>query len=151
MNYYYDTSALCRRYHAEPGSDKVESLFSDTTARHIISRLTFVECQSAFALKVRTGKLSTDDFTLLRRRLRADVNRRSLIVARMLRRHFDQAESLLVKHGLTTGLRTLDALHLAISLDLHTNGTIDQLVSADSVMVTLARIEGLPVINPLDS
>lgn len=40
---------------------------------------------------------------------------------------------------------------VAIALELHTNDTIDQLVSADSVMVTLARIEGLPVINPLDS
>ena len=86
MIYYYDTSALCRHYHAEPGSDKVESLFSDATARHVISRLTFVECQSAFAVKVRTTAISSDDFALLRRHLRADVNRRSLIVARMLRR-----------------------------------------------------------------
>ena len=86
-----------------------------------------------------------------RRRLRADVNRRSLVVARTLRRHFDQAESLLVKYGLTQRLRTLDALHLAIALELHANGTIDRLVSADSVMVELAKGEGLPVINPLDS
>jgi len=27
VNYYYDTSALCRNYHPEAGSDKVERLF----------------------------------------------------------------------------------------------------------------------------
>lgn len=74
MRYYYDTSALCRRYHAEPGSDRVDALLDDASSRHVISRLTLVECQSALALKVRTGQIHSSDFVVLRQRLRADVH-----------------------------------------------------------------------------
>lgn len=149
MDYYYDTSALCRLYHAEPGSDAVAALFEATNVRHVVSRLTLVECQSAFAMKVRMGLISVDEFRLLRQRLRADVHRRLVVVARMFRRHFDLAETLLVKHSLVQRLRTLDALHLAIALDLRAKGTINSLVSADTVLVSLAKSEGLPVFNPL--
>ena len=51
----------------------------------------------------------------------------------------------------TLRLRTLDALHLAIALDLQKSGRIDVLVSADTAMVTVAKAEGLAVSNPLDS
>ena len=51
----------------------------------------------------------------------------------------------------TLRLRTLDALHLAIALDLQKSGRIDVLVSADSAMVTVAKADGLTVTNPLDS
>ena len=151
MKYYYDTSALCRHYHTEPGSDRVNALLNEASSQHVISRLTFVECQSALALKVRTGQITSSDFSVLRQRLRADVHRRDLIVARILSRHFDLTESLLVRYGLTLRLRTLDALHLAIALDLQKSGRIDVLVSADTAMVTVAKAEGLTVTNPLDS
>ena len=150
MNYYYDTSALCRHYHTEPGSDKVDNLLKDANARHVISRIGHIEVQSAFALKVRTGEIAVGDFTLLRRRFRADINHRALVVVRLLRRHFDEAEKLIQKHGLSARLRTLDALHLAIALDLRSNGIVDTVVTADKLLVSLGRAEGLTVIDPLE-
>ena len=120
MNYYYDTSALCRNYHPEAGSDKIEQLLQDSNSRHVISRVTYLELQSAFALKVRTGEISAGDFTLLRRRFRADVNRRTLKVVRLLRRHYDRAEKVLLRHAMSKRLRTLDSIHLAVALDFGT-------------------------------
>jgi PIN domain nuclease of toxin-antitoxin system len=64
VNFYYDTSALCRNYHREVGSDKVASLIATAGSRHVISRVTHLEIQSAFALKVRTKELSEADFDL---------------------------------------------------------------------------------------
>lgn len=150
MNYYYDTSALCRNYHPEAGSDKVEQLLKDSNSRHVISRITFLELQSAFALKVRTGEISADDFTLLRRRFRADVNRRTLKVVRLLRRHYDRAEKLLLQHALTKRLRTLDSIHLAVALDLRDTGLVDSFVTADGLLVSLGRTEGMTVVNPCE-
>jgi hypothetical protein len=40
------------------GSSKVEAIFREHNRRIIISRLTVVELQSAFAAKVRTGQLA---------------------------------------------------------------------------------------------
>ncbi len=150
MNCYYDTRALCRNYHTEAGSDKAERLLQDSTARHVISRVTYLEVRSAFALKVRTGEISVADSALLRRRFRADVNRRTLQVARLLRRHFDRAEKLLLQHALSKRLRTIDALHLAVALDLRDTGVVDAFVTADGVLVSLGRTEAITVIDPLE-
>jgi predicted nucleic acid-binding protein len=150
LSYYYDTSALCQNYHREEGSTKVEALLVDQTTRHVISRLTHLEIQSAFALKVRTGEIAPADFDLLRKRFRADVHQRRFVVVRLLRRHFDAAEKLIVKHAATTRLRTLDALHLAIALDLNETNIANTFVCADGLFVQLARREGLVVANPLE-
>jgi predicted nucleic acid-binding protein len=116
---------------------------------HVVSWLTVLETQSAFAFKVRTGEIDDADFATLRKRLKADIFTRSFIVSRVLRRHFDRAELLLAKHGLRRRLRSLDALHLAIAADLYERSHIDALVTTDSTMHDLGKIEGLAVVNPL--
>ena len=67
----------------------------------------------------------------------------------VLRRHFDRAERMLVKYGLQQRLRSLDALHLGIALDLHERGHVDTLVTTDSLLADVAKKEGLAVQNPL--
>ena len=93
MVFYYDTRALCRNYHSEVGSDRVASLLATAGSRHVISRVTHLEIQSAFALKVRTKELSEADFDLLRRKFLSDIHPRRLAVVRLVRRHFDRAEA----------------------------------------------------------
>lgn len=82
MRYYFDTSALVRYYHIEPGSAKVEAIIRDPGATHVLSWLTVLETQSAFAMKVRTGEIAAPDFLLLRRRLMADIAQRFWLVTR---------------------------------------------------------------------
>jgi hypothetical protein len=45
-------------------------------------------------------------------------------------------------------LRSLDALQLAVALRLHQAMPIDQFICADQKLCDIARLEGLPVINP---
>ena len=149
MNCYFDTSALCRLYHLEPGSDVVDRLMNEPGARHCLSWLTMVETQSALAQKVRTREITSRKFQLLRKRLKTDVVRRRLLVVRMLRRYFDEAGALLAKYGTKQRLRAADALHLAIAMDLWREGAIGCFVTADALLVTLARREGLTVVNPM--
>jgi hypothetical protein len=42
----------------------------------------------------------------------------------------------------------LDAIQLAVALDLRRRGMLDELVTADRVLLTVAPLEGLPVSNP---
>ena len=149
VNNYFDTSALCRRYHREPGSEVVEQVFEESEARQYVSWLTMLETQSAFALKVRTGEITEPQLALLRSRLRADVVQHRLLVVRVLRRHFDRADQLLKVYGATIKLRTLDALHLAISLDLQDRGLTQNLITADATMAKVGGLEGMSIINPL--
>lgn len=149
MRYYFDTSALVRYYHPEPGTDQVERLIEEPGATQVISWLTAVETQSAFAQKARTGEITASDLGLLRTRLKTHIAERRFLVNRVLRRHFDGAERLLIKYGAMQKLRTLDALHLGIALDLHERGFIDKLVSADAALDKLGQQEGLSVTNPL--
>jgi len=60
----------------------------------------------------------------------------------------DEAESLLKKFGKTTGLRTLDALHLAAYLLIAEEDWA--FVSADQNLCSTATSAGHTVLNPLD-
>ena len=145
---FLDTSALGKHYHAEMGTPKVDLLLADAASRHFISRLTVVEIQSVFAKKVRTGALSLADFQLLSRRFLADVRRRRFLVVRVTAAHFHGAERLIRRLAPAHNLRTLDALQLAVALDLRAQGLVSQFVSADNSLCSLAAAEGLSVINP---
>ena len=90
-------------------------------------------------MKVRTGEIGEVDFLLLRRRFRTDVSHKRLVVVRLLRRHFDRSEKLLLAHSLRERLRTADSLHLAIALDLRATGVVETFVCSDSPLVAVAR------------
>lgn len=147
--YVLDTSALLKRYHSESGRAEVDALFAEHGSRFLVSRLALVECVSAFCLKSRSREIDTSEVPLLRKSLAGDVSRRTFSVARLLVRHLKLAESLLLRHGPTHRLRALDAIHLAVALDLFRQHKVDVLVSADSVQCDIAMLEGLPSFNPL--
>lgn len=48
-HYFFDTSALVKRYHDEVGTAAVDEAFDDEDAFCLISDLTVIECHSAFA------------------------------------------------------------------------------------------------------
>jgi len=81
--YFFDTSALVKRFHVEAGSSKVASILAEADSSHLISRLGLVEAVSAFALKVRDGQILASDFSAYRKRLLADVRKRILNVVRV--------------------------------------------------------------------
>jgi predicted nucleic acid-binding protein len=147
-HHFLDTSALVKHYHSEVGTPDVERLWDDASARLFISRQGVVETVSVLAKKVRSGIIATADFTLLRRRFFADLRRRRPVIVRLLVKHFQEADRLLQTHSLVHNLNTLDALQLAVALDLRNRQMLDELVTADRVLLTVAPLEGLTVRNP---
>jgi predicted nucleic acid-binding protein len=117
--YFLDTSALAKLYHEEPGSDYVESILNQPGSKGRVSRLSLVEMESVFAIKVRSGALDENGRSLALRRLRADIARDRLFVGPPIEpKHCRSAAKLLRLHGVPRGLRTLDALQLAVALDM---------------------------------
>ena len=116
-NYFLDTSALAKRYHKENGSEYMDRILEQPGSRSLISNLSIVELESVLAIKTRTGEINQQSLEIARRRFRADLARQRLLVAPSLHEgHFQRARKLLVRYGVAEGLRTLDALQLAMSL-----------------------------------
>src|ERR1035438_7464374 len=85
--------------------------------------------ESVFAIKVRSGALDENGRSLALRRLRADIARDRLIVGPPIEpKHYRSAAKL---HGVSRGLRTLDALQLAVALDMLEASRISVMLSAD--------------------
>jgi uncharacterized protein len=147
-NYFLDTSALAKLYHQEAGSDYMDRVLDEIGSRSLISRLSIVELESVLATKVRTGEINPAALQIARRRFRADLARQRLIVAPPVHEgHFQRARKLLVQYGVDEGLRTLDALQLAIALDLHRQGYVTVLVAADKRLCRVAPLAGCTAIN----
>lgn len=148
-NYFLDTSALAKLYHKETGSEYVDRIVQEPGSRSTISRLSIVEMESVLATKVRTGEIDEQQVEIARRCLRADLSQRRLLIGPPIQAgHYHTARILLAKYGVTEGLRTLDALQLAIALDLKQTGQITVLVSADQRLCRVATLAGCPAVNP---
>jgi uncharacterized protein len=145
---FFDTSALVKHYHTEAGSAEVDRLWNDPATALFISRLCGLEIVSAFAGKVRTGEISATDFDVLTRRFSADARKKRFTTIRLLAQHFKEAERQIRQHGLTTRLRTLDALQLAVALDLKGHGLVTHFVCSDRGLLSVASAGGLSVIDP---
>ncbi|MGB9611496.1 MAG: type II toxin-antitoxin system VapC family toxin, partial [Bryobacteraceae bacterium] len=146
--YFVDTSALAKLYHWEAGSERMEALIEAPDARLIISQLSLVEIESVFATKVRTGVIDKAALAQLRGRFYADLSQGRFAVALLARRHFQGAEALVRTYAVDHALRTLDALQLAMAIDLCRRGAASELVSSDKALCEVAVLEGLTVLNP---
>lgn len=146
--YFIDTSALAKLYHWEVGSERMEALIEARRNRLIISQLSLVEIESVFATKVRTGVIDKGALAQLRGRFYADLSRGRFAVALLARRHFQGAEALVRTYAVDHALRTLDALQLAVALDLYRRGAASELVTSDKALCEVAALEGLTILNP---
>jgi predicted nucleic acid-binding protein len=147
-SYFFYTSALVKLYHSEPGAKRIEEIFRQPENSIIIARLTLVEMESAFSIKIRKREISAEQLRQARARFYLDLAGRLKYLA-MNDIHFSLARKLVLHYGADKGLRTLDALQLAVASELRSAGLIDFLVSADAALANVARAEEIPVINPL--
>jgi hypothetical protein len=139
---------LVKHYHTEVGSSKVDQILNEPRSNYSIARLTLTEMPSVFAKKIRTGEIGESDFDRLCLRFYADIRNRTLTPIRILNGTFDSAADLIVKHGKTRQIFTLDALQLAAALSVQQPTVVEHFVCADLRLCDIASREGLPVINP---
>ena len=150
LRFFFDTSALTKFYHPEIGTDKVKAIFQTPGAVLQVSNLGILEVQSAFGMKVRTQQITPDDAIILRHRVLGDVAAEVVKLIHLDSLHVSLAGTLVGKYGFTRRMRTLDALQLAVAVDLQKNGQLDVFVVADRLLAEIAGLEGLSTLNPED-
>jgi len=146
--YLLDISALIKRYHTESGSECVHRLFDPTKSFLNVSFLTVLEVHSVFARKVRSKELTLADFIRVIGRFANDVRKGELTVVSFDEKHQERAIELLKKHAPTRALRTLDALQLAVAVELKERGRLGTFVVADETLADVAAQEGMDILNP---
>jgi hypothetical protein len=127
----------------------VQAIFAESGRRIVISHLTVVEMRSVYGMKVRTGAIDRATGTALATRFQADIAEGLVDVFAITPYDYRRADGLLAHYAFDTRLRSLDALQLAVALDLRDQGITSTLVAADLTVTEIANREGLSVVIAL--
>lgn len=146
--HFFDSSALVKLYHPEAGTTAVDEIVNASGNSVRVSRLTVAELTSAFAIKVRTKSISHEDADVFLRQFRSDIATGKLDIFTIGESEFTTAELLVERYAFNSRLRALDALQLAVALELRNRKLVDHFVAADAILCEVARLEGFSVINP---
>lgn len=148
-NLLFESSAFVKYFQLEAGSQQVIVLIDDPKHQAFVSWLTLLEFHSALLKRVRMGELSLNEFHRICRTFYAYIRSGRFRIVWWSPCQLWIAISLLLEHGQSRPLRTLDALQLAIALNLKDQGLLDAFVCADETLCQLAEEGGITVINPL--
>ncbi len=141
MKYYFDTSAIVKRYHREKGTEKVDEII-DGDGEIYISTIAIAETISVFTRLSNEGVINDKKYRRIMEIFFSDVENRyvpvplsdELIIATI---------EMIEKHN----LRTLDAMHLAVAIDICPERDC-VFVSADKKLLSAAKNEGFEILNP---
>ncbi|HEY7020342.1 MAG TPA: type II toxin-antitoxin system VapC family toxin [Ktedonobacterales bacterium] len=156
--YFFDTSALLKRYYREPGTAWIQGIVAPRAHSTIYLSL-LAQVKTVAALR-RTGRLNGDDpsyvdslVNLFKRHLALSPQPNGLYtLIPVSSTVIEYAAGLCDKYwDINPGpLRSLDAIHLASAAIV--SATISEkpiVVTADLQMAAIAAIEGLGVVNPV--
>jgi predicted nucleic acid-binding protein len=143
--YFFDTSALVKRYHTESGTPIVNRIFDDSHRYVYISSFTSLEVVSALDRKKEEGVLSQDDLTITLEGFWADLKSERTAIIEIHDSHLKLAKNLILAHH----LRPADALILSQSLILK-GWPADEsfFVCSDKKLLSAAEALGHRVLNP---
>lgn len=143
--FFFDTSALVKRYYEERGSETVDEFVEASDADLVITSLSIIETVSAFRRKQNREEIDPSQ------------------VDRLLGAFFEEAlsefdilpmsESL---YGFSfdlvieDDLRTLDSLQLSAALSTATEESSPTFVCADRELIAVAEDRGLETVNPVE-
>jgi len=144
--YYLETSALVKLYVRESGTERVLALANRTTENRLaILALTQVELRSAVRRRERNGEIPPLVATQLLETFKRHLEVR--FVSQMVTDFvLDVASALVDRHA----LRAYDAVQLAgyVALRGSTGTDAPVFVSSDNALLSAAKQEGIPVLDP---
>lgn len=135
---FVDTSALVKFYYPETGSDRVESLLLEAECVYL-SQLAAVEMASALSKKVRMGDLSKQRERVLWKAFLDDLDTDKIALVSLEDQHYIRAADLIREFGGRYGIKTLDALQLALAHSLRHS----LFLSADKNLARIASRMGI--------
>lgn len=151
MKYFFDSSAIVKRYITEIGSAWVKTIVKSQPKKNLyLSFVTGAEAAAAFAKRHRNGDISTADYNTVRKVFQRHFQQRCTLL-RVTKDVIQRAMDLTHTHP----LRGFDAVQLATALvlenDLKRSGLPGiTFVCADKNLCNAAKAEGLTIENPND-
>lgn len=145
MKTYYDTGILLKLYTAEPGSPAVQAFIHERREAIRISDLHHAECVSALRLKLFRGECTPAQSRKALASIAGDLRTGTLrLVAVEWGAAWNLCRESSETHAAETGVRTLDALHVACAIVLKAR----EFVSSDKRQLALAGKAGMEVFDP---
>ena len=147
--YFFDSSAIVKRYVRETGTDWVVSVSEPATGNRIyVARITGVEVVSAITRQVRSGNLSANDATTAIGQFKHDFANQYRVIE-ITRGLVARAMDLAQMHA----LRGYDAVQLAAALEVNTQRIALRMaaltmISADGALNAVAAAESLIIDDP---
>ncbi|MEK6525358.1 MAG: type II toxin-antitoxin system VapC family toxin [Nitrospirota bacterium] len=143
--YYFDTTALVKRYSRERGTRTVNALLVKRGKTVILGTSSITELYSVFAVKAREGELTRDDWYSVIYKFEAESDRGLFHYVAPSSRTFVATKRLILEYPF---LRASQAIHLALAVELKPLRL--SLVSSDRQLLELCRPHGIKPINPED-
>jgi len=149
VKYFFDSSAIVKRYITETGSAWVKTIVKGQPKKNLyLSFVTGAEVTAAFAKRHRNGDISTGDYNKTRRVFQHHFQRQYTLL-RVTKDVIQRAMVLIHAHP----LRGFDAIQLATALILEDHLKRSGLpgitfVCADKTLCNAAKAEGLTTENP---
>ena len=143
--FFFDTSALVKRYYSEKGTGAVDEIIETDQNRVVISSLSIIETVSAFRRKHNRGELSEEAMDGLLSSFFQEALEEFLILP--LEESILQFSFELI---LEDDLRTLDSLQLSAAISIEPEIEDFRFVCADSDLVSIAQKRGLSTVNPVE-
>ena len=143
--FFFDTSALVKRYYSEKGTGAVDEIIETDQNRVVISSLSIIETVSAFRRKRNRSELSEEAMNGLLSSFFQEALEEFLILP--LEESILQFSFELI---LEDDLRTLDSLQLSAALSIEPEVEDLTFVCADFDLVSIAQKRGLSTVNPVE-
>ena len=141
--YYFDTTALVKRYSRERGSRIVTALMTKREKTVIVGGPTITEFYSVIALKAREGQLTRDDWYSVIFKFEAESARGVYHFVAPTPHTYSATKQLILEYPY---LRTTQAIHLALAQELKSLRL--SVVSSDRQILELCKPLGMTPINP---
>lgn len=141
--FYFDTSALAKRYSPETGSEKVDSIITNETNVIVIGNIAITEIYSALSKKYRLGEISQEDFLSAIYKFEEDISKNVYQFLEVDNQIITVAKIFILTYP---ELRTYDSIHLALASEL--SALNPAVFTSDNVLFKTCLSEGLKVINP---
>lgn len=140
MNFYFDTSALIKKYILEKGSDVVDNLF-DKADIVFLSSISEIEIFSTFKRLLIEKDINAKEHKFLKSEFETDYQYFSVI-------NFDEyiaehAKTVIEKYQ----LKSLDSIQLGTALLV--KDKIDSFIVCDQKLINAAKKEGIDITNPI--
>ena len=143
--YYFDSTALIKRYSRERGTRAVNALMTKRGRTVILGTPTIPEVYSALAVKAKEGELTRDDWYSMIYKFESESDRGLFNYLAPGSRTYISTKRLTIDYP---HLRAPQLVHLALAIELKPLRL--SVVSTDRQLLELCRPFGLNAINPED-